>query len=75
MTYSIRLPETIEHRLDQLSRLTGRTKSFYVKEAVLEHLDNLEDLYLAEERYADISSGKTKTIALADVMAKYDLAN
>ncbi len=29
-------------------RRTGRTKTFYVREAILEHLEDLEDRYLAE---------------------------
>lgn len=68
MTYSIRLPHEIEKRLDHLAARTGRSKSFYVKEAILEHLAELEDIYLAEKRLEDIRSGKTKTIPLKDVM-------
>jgi RHH-type rel operon transcriptional repressor/antitoxin RelB len=47
---ALRLPPEIEKRLDDLARKTGRTKSFYAREAILEHLDDLEDLYLAEQR-------------------------
>ncbi len=47
---ALRLPPEIEKRLDELARKTGRTKSFYAREAILEHLDDLEDLYLAEQR-------------------------
>ena len=50
MTYSIRLPHEIEDRLENLSVKTGRSKSFYVKEAILDHLDDIEDTYLAEKR-------------------------
>lgn len=46
---AIRLPEDIEARLDKLARRTGRSKAFYARQAILEHLDDLEDLYLAEE--------------------------
>jgi len=45
---ALRLPEDIESRLDKLAKATGRTKSFYAREAILEHLADLEDLYLAE---------------------------
>jgi RHH-type transcriptional regulator, rel operon repressor / antitoxin RelB len=44
---AIRLPEDVENRLSQLAERTGRTKTFYVKEAILEHLDDMEDKYLA----------------------------
>ncbi len=47
---AIRLPEDIENRLKVLAEKTGRTKTFYAKEAILEHLDELEDKYLALDR-------------------------
>lgn len=47
---AIRLPEEIEKRLAKLAADTGRTKTYYVKEAILEHLDELEDKYLAIHR-------------------------
>lgn len=71
--FAIRLPAEIETRLTELSQATGRTKTFYVREAILEHLDDLEDLYLAEQRMIDIRAGKIETLPLAEVMKKYDL--
>ena len=47
---AIRLPEDIEKRLASLAAKTGRTKTFYAKEAILEHLDDIEDKYLAINR-------------------------
>ena len=47
---AIRLPAEIEARLADLAAKTGRTKTFYAKEAILEHLDELEDKYLALNR-------------------------
>ena len=47
---AIRLPEAIEKRLALLAAKTGRTKTFYAKEAILEHLDEMEDKYLAIHR-------------------------
>lgn len=47
---SIRLSEQTEKRLEKLSRKTGRTKTYYVREAVEEHLDGLEDIYLSLSR-------------------------
>jgi RHH-type rel operon transcriptional repressor/antitoxin RelB len=75
MTYSIRLPHEIEERLETLSTKTGRSKSFYVKEAILEHLGDIEDIYLAEKRLEDIRAGRTETVSLQEVMKKYDLDN
>ncbi len=39
---ALRLPPEIERRLDELARLTGRSKSFYAREAILEKIDQLE---------------------------------
>ena len=61
---ALRLPEDIESRLDKLAKATGRTKSFYAREAILEHLADLEDLYLAEKRLAKVRTGKSKTYTL-----------
>ena len=47
---AIRLPADIEARLTALAAKTGRTKTFYAKEAILEHLDDMEDKYLAINR-------------------------
>jgi RHH-type rel operon transcriptional repressor/antitoxin RelB len=47
---SVRLEKALEARLEQLSLKTGRTKTYYVREAILEHLDDLEDVYLSLDR-------------------------
>ena len=47
---AIRLDPKIEKRLEQLAKKTGRTKTFYAREAILEHLEDLEDIYLAKRR-------------------------
>jgi RHH-type rel operon transcriptional repressor/antitoxin RelB len=64
---AIRLPPEVEARLARLAKRTGRTKTYYAREAIVEHLDNLEDLYTAEKRYAAVVEGKSKTYALEDV--------
>ncbi|CAN1540353.1 COG4710 Predicted DNA-binding protein with an HTH domain [Burkholderiaceae bacterium] len=72
---ALRLPEDIESRLDKLAKATGRTKSFYAREAILEHLADLEDLYLAEKRLAKVRNGKSKTYSLSAVEQELGLAN
>ncbi|MEX2499044.1 MAG: TraY domain-containing protein [Wenzhouxiangellaceae bacterium] len=47
---AIRLPEDIEKRLADLAEKTGRTKTWYARQALLEYLDDLEDYYLADSR-------------------------
>lgn len=47
---AVRLPADIEERLDLLAEKTGRTKTYYAREAILRYLEDLEDTYLALER-------------------------
>jgi RHH-type rel operon transcriptional repressor/antitoxin RelB len=42
-----RIPNALESRLDKLAKLTGRPKSFYVRQALTAHLDEIEDTYTA----------------------------
>ena len=72
---SLRLPEDVSQRLQRLAQLTGRSKTFYMIEAIRDHLDDLEDLYLAEQRLADIQSDQTQTIALEELMKLHDVEN
>jgi RHH-type rel operon transcriptional repressor/antitoxin RelB len=68
---AIRLPETIEKRLDRLAKRTGRTKTYYAREAILQHLDDLEDVYLAEKALRSIRSGRARTVPLEEVMRRH----
>jgi RHH-type rel operon transcriptional repressor/antitoxin RelB len=64
---AIRLPADVEQRLEALAKATGRTKTFYAREAILEHLNDLEDLYLAEQRLVEVRAGRIKTVSLDEV--------
>ena len=68
---ALRLPDEISQRLKRLADRTGRSRTFYMVEAIQEHLDDLEDLYLAEQRLIDIRAGKSQTVSLEDVMKRY----
>ena len=70
---AIRLPPSVEKRLEKLARRTGRTKTFYVREAILDHLDQLEDLYLAERSLERIRSGDERTVPLKTVLKRHGL--
>jgi RHH-type rel operon transcriptional repressor/antitoxin RelB len=70
---AIRLPADIEKRLDRLAKRTGRTKTWYVREAVLNHLEDLEDVYYAEKELIAIREGRSKTIPIEEVMKQYGL--
>lgn len=46
---AIRLKPELERRLERLAKMTGRTKTFYAREAIEEHIEDLEDYYLSLE--------------------------
>jgi RHH-type rel operon transcriptional repressor/antitoxin RelB len=70
---SLRLPDDVSTRLQDLAERTGRSKTFYMVEAIREHLDDLEDVYLAEQRLIDLRAGKTQAVPLEEVMKRYGL--
>ena len=47
---SVRLGPEIEGRLSDLAAKTGRTKTYYVREAIIRFLEDMEDRYIAIER-------------------------
>jgi len=55
---AIRLSKEMESRMNRLAKRTGRTKTFYARQALEEHIGDLEDLYVAEARLADIDAGR-----------------
>lgn len=75
MSVSLRLPTELNERLSYLAEQTGRSKTFYMLEAIKQHLDNLEDLYLAEQRLLDVRAGRSVTHSLDDVERSLGLAD
>ena len=47
---SVRLAPEMMERLQTLADKTGRTKSFYAREAILRYLEDMEDTFIAIER-------------------------
>lgn len=72
---SLRLPDDVSSRLQSLAALTGRSKTFYMIEAIREHLDDLEDLYIAEQRLIEVRAGRSKTLTLDEVERDLGLAD
>lgn len=72
---AIRLPEDIELRLEALAKKSGRTKTYYAREAIVEYLEDLEDLYEAERVARRIQQGKEKTYSLEEVMEQLRVAS
>ncbi|SHF83559.1 RHH-type transcriptional regulator, rel operon repressor / antitoxin RelB [Modicisalibacter ilicicola DSM 19980] len=72
---ALRLPADIEERLEALAKATGRTKSYYAREAILEHLEDLEDIYLAEQTLEQVRRGEMTTHNLDEVERSLGLAD
>ena len=70
---SLRLPADLEDRLTSLSSLTGRSKTFYAKQAIAEHIDDLEDAHLSAEILARVRAGTEHTVPLSKLLADYGL--
>ncbi len=73
MATSIRLDPEVEQRLDHLAESTGRTKAFYLREMIVNGLDDLEDLYLAEQATIERRAGRLKSVPLEEVMRRYGM--
>jgi RHH-type transcriptional regulator, rel operon repressor / antitoxin RelB len=70
-TLALRLPPEIDERLSELARRTGRSKSFHAREAILEHLEELEDTYLAEEALDEHFASGGRTISTEELLARH----
>ncbi len=72
---ALRLPEEIERRLEALAKRTGRSKSFYAREAILEHLDDLEATYLSDKILERVETGQERTYTIDELERALDLAD
>lgn len=72
MPTTIRLSADTEARLDQLARVTGRSKAYYLRQLVEDNLDDLEDVYLAEERLERLRAGRSRRVSASEVWGDLD---
>ena len=72
---TIRLSTRTEDRLTRLATETGRTKSFYVKEALENYLDDLEDIYLADRVMERIRKGEEDILSSEEMEKILGLEN
>jgi len=65
MSISIWLSDTVDSRLENLSAVTGYSKTFFVAQAVQEYLDEVELKYIAENElsalYEDIQTDQQQS--------------
>ncbi len=64
---SVRLDSEVKDRLDALSAATGRPAAFYVREALVEHLDELEYAYAIAGEAEAIRRGEIETVSSVDL--------
>lgn len=60
---AVRLPDEMYARLKALAESTGRTATYYLREAVQEHLDDLEDIYISEQTLERIRRGEEEVLS------------
>ncbi|MBJ2356253.1 ribbon-helix-helix protein, CopG family [Sphaerochaeta sp. S2] len=72
---SVRLPKELVDRLNNLAEQTGRTKTYYIQEALEDKICDLEMIYLAKKRDEDVRAGRSKTTTLEEVIAENGLSD
>ncbi|MDR1747871.1 MAG: ribbon-helix-helix protein, CopG family [Spirochaetaceae bacterium] len=72
---SFRISEELMERLNNLADMTGRSKTYYVQEAVQEKISELEMIYLAKQRAENVRAGRSKTYTLDEVLERNGLSD
>lgn len=76
-TISAQIPKSLANKLSALVSAESRSKSYYIKEALVRFLDektnDIQDYIEAEKRYHDFLSYDDTTVSLDDIAKKYDL--
>lgn len=70
---AVRLDPDLEARLTAVAKRTGRSKSYYARQAIEEKIEELEDIAAAEEVLRTYDP--TKNISLEDVKRRLGLGN
>ena len=70
---SVRMSDKTAEKLDMLSRLTGRSKSYYLREAIESSIDQLLYEYTLLNEVEEIRAGKAETYSLEEVKAELGL--
>lgn len=70
---ALRLPADVEERLTQLAKSTGRTKTYYATQAIIQQIEDIEDYYLAEKSWQKFISGDKKTYTSKEIIKELGL--
>lgn len=74
-TATLRMPEDLAIRYDRLAKSTGRTKTFYMTEALAAEIDRLEYEYGLLKKVEDYRAGRLETVTLDELEESLGLAN
>lgn len=74
-TAALRLPEDLANRYDRLAKSTGRTKTFYMTEALAAEIDRLEYEYGLMKKVDDYRAGRLETVTLDELEESLGLAD
>lgn len=72
---AVRIPDETYERLKALAVRTGRSATYYIREAIEEHLDDLEDIYEAEQVLERLRRGGERTYSMEEVERELGLAD
>lgn len=73
-TVALRIPEDLANRYDLLAKSTGRTKTFYMTEALDAEIDRLEYEYGLMKKVEDFRAGRLDTVTLDELEGSLGLA-
>ena len=73
-TAALRIPEDLANRYDRLAKFTGRTKTFYMTEALAAEIDRLEYEYGLMKKVEDFRAGRLETVTLDELEESLGLA-
>ena len=71
----VRVPSDLAARYDKLAKSTGRTKTFYVTEALEDAIDRLEYEYGLMKKVEDYRAGRLETITMDELEESLGLAD
>ncbi len=70
---AIVLPDEVLDRLSVVAARTGRTAEWHMRAAIEEHVEELEDVFLAEQALARRRRGDSRTYSLEEVSRELGL--
>ncbi len=70
---TVRLPQELEKELNTLVAETGRTKSFYLTEALKYYLEDMQDRFELEKAIKDFYNGNQKTFSAEELRVEFGL--